>query len=275
MGEFNIEALVENMNVFDRKKPKAVIRTAKHRQVNASEDFLMHYGISGMKWGVRRFQNADGSLTAAGKERYGSNSSEVKKLSERTEKHKADRQILKDLKSFDKMSDEEKKDIGDKAMDSMRDYLKVRDTPDYDPDNEKNFKDMEVWLSLQVSHKSGDDTGWPVTKANEEARNKYYETLDKANDRKEEIKKEIDFEQIPYSPNMPRRRFEKMRAEYKRLDEAARKDKLWSELNKNWNKSKSNWAGVVLKDIGLRDTPENRSLIWPYVIELWDDDISL
>lgn len=30
---------------------------------------LRHYGIKGMKWGVRRFQNADGSYTAAGKRR--------------------------------------------------------------------------------------------------------------------------------------------------------------------------------------------------------------
>lgn len=30
---------------------------------------LQHYGIKGMKWGVRRFQNEDGSYTAAGKRR--------------------------------------------------------------------------------------------------------------------------------------------------------------------------------------------------------------
>lgn len=32
-------------------------------------DELMHYGIKGMKWGVRRFQNEDGTLTALGKKR--------------------------------------------------------------------------------------------------------------------------------------------------------------------------------------------------------------
>ena len=32
---------------------------------------LYHHGIAGMKWGVRRYQNKDGSLTNAGKRRYG------------------------------------------------------------------------------------------------------------------------------------------------------------------------------------------------------------
>ena len=32
---------------------------------------LAHYGVTGMKWGVRRYQNQDGTLTPAGKERYG------------------------------------------------------------------------------------------------------------------------------------------------------------------------------------------------------------
>ena len=33
---------------------------------------LSHYGIKGQKWGRRRYQNQDGSLTPAGRQRYGS-----------------------------------------------------------------------------------------------------------------------------------------------------------------------------------------------------------
>lgn len=35
------------------------------------ENELYHHGIKGMKWGIRRYQNPDGSLTNAGKKKYG------------------------------------------------------------------------------------------------------------------------------------------------------------------------------------------------------------
>ena len=38
--------------------------------INYEEEYLAHHGVKNQRWGVRRFQNYDGSLTAAGKLRY-------------------------------------------------------------------------------------------------------------------------------------------------------------------------------------------------------------
>ena len=44
-------------------------------------DYLAHHGILGQKWGVRRYQNADGSYTSAGRQRYDIGSKEKGKRS--------------------------------------------------------------------------------------------------------------------------------------------------------------------------------------------------
>ena len=45
-------------------------------------NLLYHHGIKGQKWGVRRFQNKDGSLTAAGRKRYDDDGPSQKKQKE-------------------------------------------------------------------------------------------------------------------------------------------------------------------------------------------------
>lgn len=56
---------------FDAVKRRPLdISSLQHSDNN--ELYLEHFGIKNMKWGVRRFQNKDGSLTEAGKKRYGS-----------------------------------------------------------------------------------------------------------------------------------------------------------------------------------------------------------
>lgn len=54
------------------------------------DDYLSHYGVKGMKWGVRRYQNKDGSLTLAGKRRF-------KKVSSDPEKQRKEKQFAKTL----------------------------------------------------------------------------------------------------------------------------------------------------------------------------------
>ena len=43
-------------------------------------DELYHHGILGMKWGVRRYQNKDGSLTPKGKKRYSEDYNESRNI---------------------------------------------------------------------------------------------------------------------------------------------------------------------------------------------------
>lgn len=57
-------------------------------------NYLSHWGIKGMKWGKRRYQNPDGTLTAEGKKRYGDDVHE-------------DYRRAHDKKSIKQMSDKE------------------------------------------------------------------------------------------------------------------------------------------------------------------------
>lgn len=69
---------------------------------------LTHWGIKGMKWGVRRYQNKDGTLTKAGQARYARDQRENsgKKKGDKVGNADPNRWIKEDLTRSRKLADE-------------------------------------------------------------------------------------------------------------------------------------------------------------------------
>lgn len=71
-------------------------------------DCLEHHGILGQKWGIRRYQNEDGSLTEAGKRRYSREVAKEQRVARSIEKSER-RMRIKEAKAAAKASEMESK----------------------------------------------------------------------------------------------------------------------------------------------------------------------
>ena len=69
-------------------------------------DYLTHHGIKGQKWGVRRFENEDGSLTPAGKARYADYDGPLSRKK---------RKVVRDLRTKERKALQAATKAGDKA----------------------------------------------------------------------------------------------------------------------------------------------------------------
>ena len=79
---------------------------------------LLHTGVKGMKWGVRRYQNKDGSLTPLGKKRY---AKELAKLEAEKKRVRQQELTAKKIKKLDDMR---------KDLDERKKALKPDDAPE-------------------------------------------------------------------------------------------------------------------------------------------------
>lgn len=63
--------MLNETNVDTSTKSEDALMTFDQNDKDQAKDFIAHHGIKGQKWGRRRYQNSDGSLTAEGRKRYG------------------------------------------------------------------------------------------------------------------------------------------------------------------------------------------------------------
>ena len=128
--------------------------------VNGAE--LCHWGIKGMKWGVRRYQNKDGTLTAAGKKRYDADAAANAK---RKEKNRLSESELKDPKRWVKEDTERTKRVVDtgnqmtgnlKTLNEKTMRIQARRTPKMDL-SKMTDKEMREQINRAMLEKQYDD----------------------------------------------------------------------------------------------------------------------
>ena len=96
------------------------------------ENELYHHGVKGQKWGIRRYQNSDGSLTDAGKKR-------VAKLNAKIDK--ADKKAIEAFNSSKKHFQDKKIFSKEKGLDEYQKATFSKKTSDY---YRKNLRSMGV-----------------------------------------------------------------------------------------------------------------------------------
>lgn len=107
--------------------------------------YLAHHGIKGQKWGIRRFQNKDGSLTAEGRKRHSKPISDVFFGSKkRKDKNVED---SKKTKKDKKKQEQELMDYDDVVVTSKKSSNPKKDSK---PDNDM-FDDLEVGMTPDMT----------------------------------------------------------------------------------------------------------------------------
>lgn len=90
------------------------------------ETYLAHYGILGMKWGVRRYQNKDGTLTASGQNRY-SKKMTAKRKAAAKKAASAKKKDTEEKKRSEELQKDQPRDVKSMTDEEIRQFLNRRD----------------------------------------------------------------------------------------------------------------------------------------------------
>lgn len=101
--------------------------------------YLVHSGVKGMKWGVRRYQNKDGTLTPAGKKRY---NRELEKVKQEQKVLKNKQRTQAKLDKLEKMKQEVEE--GKKALNSKTEISDNKPAKTSKPKSVKDMTDEEL-----------------------------------------------------------------------------------------------------------------------------------
>lgn len=139
-----IAASIAGIMVAIHEIKKQVLTMESWRQ-ELYRDELYHHGIKGQKWGVRRFQNKDGTLTKAGQKRYGVVQDALKKANDEVSR-------LNDYKSTEEKAINNRKNrySGEKGFDRYLEDIwdddemisEIKKDKDFLNDEKQEFKDF-------------------------------------------------------------------------------------------------------------------------------------
>ena len=106
---------------------------------------LRHWGVKGMKWGVRRYQNKDGTLTDAGKKRYERDIREnnAKKKDNRIviDRPDADRWVKEDIRRAKNLADDGSRTVNELTKINNASKKKNRTRMNLDHMTDKEMRD--------------------------------------------------------------------------------------------------------------------------------------